>query len=507
MRLGLGFGLALGLGLALDVEPRVRFGVAPAHGEGRPRYGGNVEATLLGAPATFDPVASRSHAEVTVVGLVFDTLYRVNSSGTLQPHLAAAPPVLDEKQTTVHIAIRRGIRMHDGSELTAQDVAASLDRARTQARWLLAPVLAVKSDGDAVELSLRAPVAELMTLLSLPQLAITKAGRAPGDRPIGTGPYSIDTVDRQRRRLVLREFGDHFAGRPYIDQLTLTWYDTPDGEARRFETGKSHVSARGAAAFAGAQPTFRTDDVEGPPALLLYVGFGRAHADITGDRAFRRALDLALSRGGLTTISSGERVVPTRSPVPVEAGGAPLDAAGKAGDLAAARAQLADAAKRVASLAPGKLASLRLEIVVEDTRPDDRQIAERVALALDKLGIQAVITPLAAQVLRDRVAKGQCDLWIGQHAVPVAAQLVWWSAAFAAGGDDWSANALGAGAIDPRAAATEYAARLPIVPLMFRSVRMWHPTNLRGIAFDVSGRPCYENLFLFGSPLPNKGKP
>jgi MarR-like DNA-binding transcriptional regulator SgrR of sgrS sRNA len=478
-----------------------------AHGEGRPRYGGTIEATLLGAPATLDPVAARSHAEVTVVGLVFDTLYRVGPSGTPQPHLAAAAPVLDEKQTTVRIAIRRGIRMHDGSELTAQDVAASLDRARTQARWLIAPLLAVRTDGDAVELTLRAPVADLVGLLALPQLAITKAGKTPGDRVVGTGAYSVDSVDRPRHRLALRAFDDHFAGRPYVDVMTLTWHDTPDGEARRFETGKSHVSTRGATAFAGGQPAFRTDDVEGPPALLVFVGFGRAHRDITGDLAFRRALDLALSRGGLTTISSGERVVPTRLPVPVEAGGQPLDAAGKIGDLAAARAALAEVAKRAPSLAASKRASLRLEILVDESRPDDRQLAERVALALDKLGVAAVITIAAASVVRDRVAKGQCDLWIGQHALPVTAQLVWWSAAFASGGDDWSGNALSAGTFDATTAAKQFAARLPIVPLMFRSVRMWHPSNLRGVAFDGVGRPSYENLWLFGAPTPNRGRP
>jgi peptide/nickel transport system substrate-binding protein len=478
-----------------------------ARGEGRPRYGGTVEATLLGAPASLDPITARSHAEVTVAGLVFDTLYRIGANGVVVPHLAAAAPVLDEKQTTVHIPIRRGIRMHDGSELTAQDVASSLERARTQARWIASPVIGVKVDGDAVEVSLRAPTAELTTLLALPQLAITKAGKAPGERPVGTGPYSVDSFDRPKKRLALRAFDDHFAGRPYVDQLTLTWYDTPDAEARRFETGKSQISARGAAAFTGGQPAFRTDDVEGPPALLLFVGFGRAHADVTADKAFRRALDLAVSRGGLTTITSGERVVPTKSPVPIEAGGSALDPAGKAGDLSAARAQLADAAKRVPSLAADKLGKLRLEILIDDTRPDDRQIAEKVSLALDKLGIQAVITPLSAAALRDRVAKGQADLWIGQHAVPVTAQAVWWSAAFTAGGDDWGANALAAGAIEPGAAAKEFSARVPIVPLMFRAVRMWHPTNLRGIAFDTSGRPCYENLFLHGAPTPNKGRP
>lgn len=480
--------------------------VGDAYGEGRPRYGGSIEATLLGAPATLDPLAARSHAEITVAGLVFDTLYRVAGSGAIIPHVAAGPPVLDEKQTTVRIAIHHGIRMHDGSELTAQDVAASLERARMQARWLTAPILSVRSDGDAVELALRAPTPQLTLLLAQPQLSITKAGRAPGAQPVGSGPYRVERLDRSRRKLVLRAFDEHFAGRPYVDQLSLVWYESPDGEARRFQTGRSQVSARGAAAFTGGQPAFRSEDVEGPPALLVYVGFSRAHADVTGDRAFRRALDLALSRGGFTTISTGERVVPTRSPVPVEAGGTPLDTAGRAGDLRAARAQLADAARRVPALAPSRVGRLRLEILVEDTRPDDHLIAERVALALDKLGIQAVITSLSAVALHDRLARGQGDLWIGQHAAPIGSPLVWWAAAFAAGGDDWAAGALASGTIDAAAASRELAQRMPILPLMFRSLRLWHPTNLRGLALDAFGRPSYADIFLYGAPTPSRGR-
>jgi peptide/nickel transport system substrate-binding protein len=478
-----------------------------AHAEGRPRYGGNVEATLLGAPSTLDPLAARTHAEITVVGLVFDTLYRIDGDGTVQPFVADGEPVYDEKKTTVRIAIKKGIRLHDGTELTASDVAQSLERARQQAKWIIAPLVGVKQEGDAVVLSLRDPVPELTTRLALPQLAITKAGKAPSDRPIGSGPYLLDTIDRKAHKLQLRAFDDHFAGRPYVDQLVLTWYDTPDGEPRRFETGKSQVSARGAAAFAGGQPAYRSVDIEGPASLLLFVGFGKAHVDVTGDRSFRRALDLALARAGLTGISSGERVVPTRSPLPVEAGGAALDAASRAGNIDAARRELADAGKRVASLAPAQLAKLKLEVIVEDTRPDDREIAERVVLALDKLGIQAVITPLAGQTMRQRIAAGQCDLYIGQLAEPVTpagASLIWWDAVFSAGNDDWPVMQH---QVDAAAAAKEFSTRLPIVPLMFRSVRMWHPTNLRGLAFDGTGRPCYADLFLYGAPTPSKGRP
>ncbi|MEP6866390.1 MAG: ABC transporter substrate-binding protein [Deltaproteobacteria bacterium] len=474
-----------------------------AHAELRPRYGGSVEATLLGGPATFDPVAAKTHAELTVIGLVFDTLYVLGPDGAARPHLAAALPVFDEKRTTARIQLEKGVVFQDGTALTAQDVAASLERARMTLHYALPIVTAIHADGDGIELSLAAPPGDLAQLLALPQLSITKAGRAPASgKVIGSGPFAIEQAELAHHRLALRAFDNHFAGRPFIDRLELRWYDTADGEARRFETGNAHTSSRGVAAFAGGTPTFAARDVAGPTALLVYVGFGAAHPALERDPAFRRALDLGLARGGLAQIGSGEQIVPTRVPVP---NAMPLDSAGKTGDLDQARAQLAEAAKHTPELArPG---AVRLEILVEDTRPDDRDIAERVGLALDKLGIAWTVTQVTAQVLRERVGTGKVDLWIGQLVEPVAATRVWWGAAFAAGGDAWPVSALQTNTLDLVAAEKAFAQRVPIVPLLFRSVRLWYRTDLHGIAFDALGRPCFEDAFLFGSPVPSRGKP
>ncbi len=470
-----------------------------AHAELRPRFGGSVEATLLGAPVSFDPVAARTHADVTVIGMVFDTLYDLGPDGAARPHLAAAAPVFDEKHTTARIELKKGVVFHDGTALTAQDVAASLERARKTLRYALPIVTSVRADGDGIEVSLASPPADLEALLALPQLAITKAGKAPAGKVLGTGAFAIERADLTHHRLVLRAFENHFAGRPFIDRLELRWYDTPDGEARRFETGNAHVSTRGVSAFAGGTPSFQSREVSGPAALLVYVGFGSAHATLEHDPAFRRALDLGVARGGLASIGSGEQVLPTRTPVP---GAAPLDQLGKTGDPDRARAQLAEAAKHVPDLA-----STRLEILVEDTRPDDRDIAERVGLALDKLGIAWTVTQVSATVLRDRITSGKLDLWIGQLAEPVAATGVWWGAAFAAGGDPWPVSALQAGTLESGAAAKVFAERVPIVPLFFRSVRMWYRSDVRGVAFDALGRPCFADAYLFGAPVPSLGRP
>lgn len=470
-----------------------------AHAETRPRYGGTVEATLLGAPVSFDPTTVQTHADLTVSDLVFDTLYKNG-----QPHLAAALPDIDK--TKVTITLRKGVVFHDGSKLTSADVVASLERVRaTPARWVLAPVASLAAkDAETIELVVRAPV-DVTALLALPLTAITKGGKAPtAEKVIGSGPFVVESFNRAKKQLRLKAFDEHFAGRPYLDSLVLGWYDTADGEARRFEQGVTQISARGTGAFSGAQPKFRAEDIEGPAALLLYVGFGKGHADVTGDRAFRRALDNALAREALKTVTSGERVVPTREPVPLEAGGRPTQVAG---DLQVAQQALAEAAKRVKSLAPDRVGALKLSIYVEETRPDDREIAERVVRALDKLGIASAVISEPALQFRDRIAKGTADLYIGQLTLPVTNAWLWWAGAFAAGGDSWAMQQLATGAVDPISAQKQFSAVLPIVPLMFRAVRIWHRTDVRGLVFDASGRPCFAEVHLFGEPQKSRGKP
>lgn len=468
---------------------------AEARAETRPHYGGTVEAALLGAPTALDPIAAQTHAELTVVGLVFDTLYALGPDGSAQPHLAIGAPAFDPARMIVHVALRRGVAFHDGTPLTAGDVADSLERVRKQVPWLLAPVSGIRTSGDGIDLVLLAPVADIAALLALPATAITKRGQSPsGMKPIGSGPFAVERLDPQARRLTLRAFDEHFAGRPYLDRLVLGWFDAPDAEARRFETGAAQLSARGEGAFAGARPKYAAAEVESPASVLVFVGFGTQHAAITGSREFRRALDLALDRGALAMVTTGERTQPTRVPLPVEAGGPVLDAAGRAGDAQAARNVLA------AAKLPG-LAQLKLTIVIDATRPDDRELALRVSRGLDKLGIGFEIAALPPEELRARAGGNTCDLWIGQLAAPIGLPAAWWGPAFASERDQWAVKRLAAGSVDARAAIAELARRMPILPLMFRALRVWHRVDVRGLWFDAIGRPGLADLYwLKGRP-------
>lgn len=467
---------------------------ATSRAETRPRYRGAVAASLLGAPGSLDPVAARSHAEVALAGLLFDGLYRLDAQGAVVPQLAAALPELDGARGVVVIPLRPAT-FHDGSPITPAAVIASLERVRGAGLdWILTGATALAPGDGVIELrGVRDPAA-LARRLALPQAAITPERPVRGEAVVGSGAFSLAALRRREREIQLAPFSAYHAGRPYLDELVLSWFHTPEGEARRFELGNAHVSLRGVAAFAGAEPKFQAATIDGPASVLVYVGFGDGHPELTRSRAMRVALDLALARGAFAALGTGEQIVPTRSPVPPSAGGAPLSPQARAGDLPAALAQLAAAAAANPRLTPAALASVRLDILFDESRPDDREVAERVVRALDKLGVRAAVVAVSAVVLRERLERGDCDLWIGQLAAPAADATVWQHLALAV------APRRGRGRARPVDPARRFEAELPMLPLYFRAVRASVRTDLRGLRFDSSGLLTFADGFLFGEP-------
>jgi ABC-type transport system substrate-binding protein len=479
---------------------------ATAWAETRPDYGGELVGALASEPASLDPVRAASHAEVTLAGLVFDTLYRTGDDGAVVPHLAAALPEADGG--TLRIRLRRGVTFHDGRAVDAADVQASLRRLlKSGARWLLAPIDVIDVEAGDLVLSVQGDAAGVAALLAAPQAAITPRGKAPTAKAmIGSGPFRVDTIDRARRRIALIASDDHFAGRPYVDRLELRWFDTDKGQARQFEDGKLHLSARGATEFDGARPKYRAGVVEGPATILTYVGFGRAHKAVTFDPDFRRAVHLAIARRGLAVSGSGEWVTPTADPLPEGLGGQALPKNLLSGDRKAAAEALATAAARVPALGDKQRAELSLVILVDRSRLDDLEVARRVVFALKKLDLAATIEEVDAAQLSERVDRGEGELWIGQLAAAGAAPELLWGAAFEAGGDDWVRRQLAAGTFDAGKARQQFTDRLPIVPLLHRGIKLHHRSDVRGIGFDAATGVRWADLFFHGEPVKTKRK-
>ncbi len=472
--------------LALALAAGVPATVASA--ESRAKYGGTLEASLAGDARVSDPVAVRSPADLTLHGLLHEALYRSAADGPL-PTLASAPPVF-ETALRVRISLRAELTFHDGTPITVADAVASLERLRTSAQgWLIGTVASVRADAGTILLTLMQPTPNLAALLALPQAAITPGGRAPlADAPVGAGPFSWGSRDQQRRFIELKAFDTYVGQRAYVDKLRLHWFVASDAEARRFEAGAAHISLRGATAFSGAAPKFVSVPQDSPPLSLTYIGFGPRHG-LTQQVVFRRAVDLGIARSGFAALGGGEKITATHIPLAASTAAGPAAAGQFAGDIAAARREFARAAKW-SERAP-TLSSV--EILIDATALDDREIAERVVRVLDQLGVVATVVAVDAATFQERLAKQTYDLYIGQLVLPATLAPLWWTASFALAGVRRSESAATLAAL--------FSKELPIVPLFHRSVRAWVRNDAQGAAFDGLARLSLDDVSVVGLPV------
>jgi peptide/nickel transport system substrate-binding protein len=194
---------------------------------------------VTSGPNNLDPRIGSDDTSEKVGQLIFSSLM------TLDEHLRVVPLLAERLDnptpTTYVVTLRRGVRFHDGHELTAADVVYTY-------RSLLAPGFVTPLKGafrllkaiDArdrytVMFTLAEPFGSFPVNLVVPPIVPDGAGPWLRDRPIGTGPYRFVryAVDD---RIELTAFPDYFGGRPRNDGVIVRI--VPDDIMRGLELRK-----------------------------------------------------------------------------------------------------------------------------------------------------------------------------------------------------------------------------------------------------------------------------
>ena len=161
--------------------------------------------------------------------LIFDRLMDRDGEGALIPGIATAWTRVDP--LTWRLAIRQDARFHDGSPLTAADVAATLAYAldpanRSGLRAQLQPLLRAEApDPATLLLHMAAPSALLPDIVAavptLPASQLAAPGAPFRTQPIGSGPWRLAEW-RQGERLVFEATGQHWRlPAPGFDRITV----------------------------------------------------------------------------------------------------------------------------------------------------------------------------------------------------------------------------------------------------------------------------------------------
>ena len=171
---------------------------------------------MVGEPQTLDPMASTSDLVSTIMQHVFETLFTFDAKGNLAPMLAESLPKVSAGGKTYSFAVRRGVMLHNGRELNAEDVVASLQRwmeNSPRGKTVAKELASLKASGShGVEITLKAPYAPLVSLLAMTaSIMATESIAQPLKEFVGTGPYRFK--ERKPDQYVLLTRFDKYSAR------------------------------------------------------------------------------------------------------------------------------------------------------------------------------------------------------------------------------------------------------------------------------------------------------
>lgn len=217
-----------------------------------PKYGGTLRIGVR-QPQEVNLDARHLQTSAASVGseIIYDRLFGWGEKGyeSLIPGLAIGHETKDNKVWI--IKLRKGVKFHNGREMTADDVKSNFDwRITTPKGWR--PVRnrelikglkkAEVVDRYTVRITFDRPFSSLIRVLAYAMRGIIPPEEADkwGDQfafhPCGTGPFKVVEI-KPTEKVVLERFEGYWGPKPYIDRVELIYYRSDDARLIALEKG------------------------------------------------------------------------------------------------------------------------------------------------------------------------------------------------------------------------------------------------------------------------------
>ncbi len=274
---------------------------------------------VTSGPNNLDPRVGTDDVSAKTAQLVFNNLM------TLDDHLRVVPDLAERLEmrdpTTYVVLLRRGVRFHDGHELTSADVVytfkslldPSFISPRKGAFRMVQTIDAI--DRYTVAFTLKEPFASFPVNLVIP---IVPDGAGPGlrDRPVGTGPYRFVRYATDDR-VDLAPFAEYFNGPPRNNGVVLKV--VPDDIMRGLELRKGTIDivvndlAPDIVYQLGREPQLQL--VESPGTDYQYIGVN-LRDEILRDVRVRQAIAYAIDKQAIIDYLRRGLAAPTAGMLP-----------------------------------------------------------------------------------------------------------------------------------------------------------------------------------------------
>ncbi|HXA85448.1 MAG TPA: ABC transporter substrate-binding protein [Candidatus Dormibacteraeota bacterium] len=285
-----------------------------AYGGSRPRYGGTVRILLHDRVLSIDPLSDEDHpaARDRMAALAFENLTEVDAQGRLRPNLAVAWHA-DQSKRVWQFRLRLA-NFHDGTVLTAADVAASL--AKSNAAWKYSA-----PDRQTVTVETPSPVQQMPELLALPRYAILKR-QADGNNAailIGTGSYRLTQWQTgEHAQFTANE--DYWGGRPFADSIEFQMGASLRDQLMDRQLGSYAATELSVDQIRNVEQNNQTVMLSRPADLLALVFLQPDSGGRPGrkpvDARVRQALGLAINRAAISNVIFQRRAMPASGLLP-----------------------------------------------------------------------------------------------------------------------------------------------------------------------------------------------
>lgn len=297
---------------------------ASAPSSAAPRQGGTAVMAQAGNIPTLDPHFSGSGETRNVVTHVYEGLVALDEKANAIPDLAEsfayAPDGL-----SITFRLRRGVRFHDGSEMKAADVVASLERYKRLSpnRALLAPMQAAEATDEhtvVLRLSRKAPslVEEMASPATVLGIMPAADGASAGGRNsnIGTGPFRLAGFVADSHATLERFAGysanTSYAARDGYGGRKTAWFDrvvirvVPEAGSRvaGLETGEYHVVEQIPPAVATQFARSRTVQVHDMMPWWMIIAWLNNSLAPTDNMMVRQAIQAAVNQKELMAFAT-----------------------------------------------------------------------------------------------------------------------------------------------------------------------------------------------------------
>lgn len=192
----------------------------------------DLKIAMSSPPTALDPHFYYASANVGIAEHMFESLTKLDADSRIVPGLAESWRLVDEK--TWEFKLRKGIKFHDGSEMTADDVLWSLDRPATivnspgKLDVFTKEIVAKKAvDKYTVQISTAGPYplmpVDLVAILIVSKKAtqgLSSDDFNQGKGMIGTGPFKFVSYQRDDR-IELARNNDYWGEKPAWDKVTI----------------------------------------------------------------------------------------------------------------------------------------------------------------------------------------------------------------------------------------------------------------------------------------------